>query len=507
MSLAVHFGDAHLCPPKQRRRALEEHLRDAIRSGQLGPGARLPSSRALAEDLGLARTTVTEAYGQLELEGYLDTRRGAGTWVANLALTPRRAAVPENRSARQLRFSFNPGVPDLSAFPHTAWAKSLLEALRESPSSALGYGDPRGLRELRVALADYLGRTRGVVADPELVVVCAGFSHGLSLIARVLRAKGLRRIAMEDPCLRWHREIAAAAGLEIVPLQVDGYGARTDLLADGGSGAAVLAPAHQFPLGCVLSSQRRAAAITWARTTGGLVIEDDYDAELRYDRTPIGALQALDPDRVIFAGTVSKSLAPGLRLGWMVVPESLIDPIVRLRRTDGAHLPVTEQMTFAQFLATGRFERHIRRMRVRYRKRRQRLLELLADRVPEAKPVGVSAGLRVLLELPSSGPPASSIAERAAEDSVELFPVGPCYHAGGSPPGHDGLVLGYAALPEHDFDSGLDALDELLATSFAASKDSVRPIQRALRPLSHGRSRDPWRSDSGTSDLWRSTPS
>jgi GntR family transcriptional regulator / MocR family aminotransferase len=465
VSLAVQSGDVRLWRPRQRRRALEELLRGAIRSGQLAAGARLPSSRALAEDLGLARTTVMEAYGQLELEGYLTSRRGAGTWVADLAPAPRRRTAPEIRSTRRFRYSFNPGVPDLGAFPRTAWAKALLEGLRTSPPSVLGYSDPRGLPALRAALADYLARARGVVADPELVVVSAGFSHALSLIARVLRARGLRAIAMENPCLSWHRDIAAAAGLEVVPLPVDGYGARTDSLAETGAGAAVLAPAHQFPLGCVLSSRRRAAAITWARTTGGIVIEDDYDAELRYDRAPIGALQALDPDHVVFAGTVSKSLAPGLRLGWMVVPESLIDPIVRLRRTEDAHLSVTEQTAFERFLATGTFERHIRRMRSRYRKRRERLLELLATRVPEATPVGVSAGLRVLLELPSSSPSAQSIVERAAADSIELFPVGPCYHAGTSPPAHDGLVLGYAALPEHDVDPGLDALGDLLAAS------------------------------------------
>jgi GntR family transcriptional regulator/MocR family aminotransferase len=418
-----------------------------------------------------------EAYGQLELEGYLTARRGAGTWVADLAPAPRRRVAPNVHSAHQFRYRFNPGVPDLSAFPHAAWAKSLVEGLRTSPSSALGYSDSRGLPALRVALADYLARARGVVVDPELIVVSAGFSHALSLIARVLRARGIRKIAMENPCLSWHRDIAAAARLEVLPLRVDGEGARTDALGEIGAGAAVLAPAHQFPLGCVLSSRRRAAAITWARTTGGLVIEDDYDAEFRYDRAPIGALQALDPDHVIFAGTVSKSLAPGLRLGWMVVPESLIDPIVRLRRTEDAHLPVTEQTAFARFLETGRFERHIRRMRGRYRKRRERLLALLAQRAPEATPVGVSAGLRVLLELPSSGPSAHAIAERAAKDSIELFPVGPCYHAHVGRPRHDGLVLGYAALPEHDVDSGLEALGELLASSLAAPPDGEPAMQ------------------------------
>jgi GntR family transcriptional regulator/MocR family aminotransferase len=450
-------------PPKQRRRALEDSLRAAIRSGRLAAGTRLPSTRGLAEDLGLARTTVMEAYEQLAVEGYLLVRRGAGTWVADLGVVTRPRGAAEAAPSPFVRFNFNPGVPDLTAFPHNAWAKALLEGLRALPPSALGYGDPRGRPELREALADYLSRARGVLVDPDLVVVCAGFSQALSLVARVLHARGVRKLAMEDPCLWWHRDIVTSAGLEVAPLEVDGHGAHTESLGEIGAGAVMLAPAHQFPLGCVLSPRRRAAAIAWARATGGLVIEDDYDAELRYDRNPVGALQALDADHVAFAGTVSKTLAPGLRLGWMVVPEPLLDPIVRLRWAEDVHVPATEQIAFARFLAAGGFERHVRRMRRRYRRRRERLLEMLARHAPDAKPIGVSAGLRVLLQLPSSGPPAESLAERAAQRSIELFPVGRCYHAGRSPAGHDGLVLGYAALPEHDFGPGLAALGELLA--------------------------------------------
>jgi GntR family transcriptional regulator/MocR family aminotransferase len=353
-------------------------------------------------------------------------------------------------------------VPDLLAFPHTAWAKCLLEGLRELPAPALGYGDPRGLPELRRVLADYLARARGVDADPELLVVCAGFSHALALLSRVLQARGMRTIAMEDPCLPWHRDIVTRAGLGVVSLEVDAHGALTPTLEQSDADAVLLAPAHQFPLGSVLSPRRRAAAIAWARDHDGIVIEDDYDAELRYDRTPVGALQALDPERVVFTGTVSKSLAPGLRLGWMVVPESLVDAIVQLRRMEDRHVAATEQIAFARFLGTGGFERHIRRMRTRYRARRERLLETLAERAPDATPVGISAGLRVLLELPASGPPAEALAGEAAARSIELFPVGRCYHAGHAPEGRDGLVLGYAALPEHDFEPALEALGNLL---------------------------------------------
>ena len=226
-------------------------------------------------------------------------------------------------------------------------------ALRDAPASSLGYGDPRGRPELRQALAAYLARARGTVADPELIVVCAGFVHGLSLVSRVLHAQGVRRIAMEDPGLWWHRDVASAAGLHVVPLPVDEQGARTDLVGDSDAGAVLLAPAHQFPRGAVLHPDRRTAATAWARATAGLVIEDDYDAELRYDRQPVGALQALDPDHVAFVGTTSKTLAPGLRLGWLLVPHTLLEPVVALRLREDVHVPAPEQLAFSQLLVSG----------------------------------------------------------------------------------------------------------------------------------------------------------
>jgi GntR family transcriptional regulator/MocR family aminotransferase len=458
-------------PSGPRVRALEAALRAAIRSGRLTAGDRLPPSRALADDLGLARATVVEAYTQLRAEGYLSSRRGAGTWVAHDAHVPAAvpgAIAPDKPADRPPRFNFTPGLPDLTAFPRTAWTRALRRGLRDLPASSLGYNDPRGRPELREALASYLARTRGVAADPELVVVCAGFSHALALLSRILRRHGVRRIAMEDPYLWWHRNIAATAGLEVVPVPVDEHGARTNLLPETRAGVALLAPAHQFPLGALLHPERRTAAIAWARATDSLVIEDDYDAELRYDRPPVGALQALDPDRVIYAGTASKTLAPGLRLAWILVPRALLEPVRTLRWAEDVHVAATEQIALAQLLLAGAFQRHVRRMRTRYRARRDRLLAMLAERVPDASPVGIAAGLRVLLELPPGSPPAEELAAQASRRSIELFPVGPCYHDGraryGAP---DGLVLGYAGLPEHDFENGLTALGDLLARSLS----------------------------------------
>src|SRR5437899_717684 len=332
-----------------RRRALEQSLRSAIRDGRLASGTRLPSTRVLAHDLGLARGTVLESYAQLEAEGYLDSRHGAGTWVADVPVAAPAAAGVESVGPPP-RFSFHPGLPDLTAFPHAAWSAAVRRGLREAPAASLGYGDPRGRPELREALAAYLARARGAVADPELIVVCGGFRHGLSLLSRVLRG----RIAMEDPCLPEHREVALAAGLEVVPLPVDERGARTELLGD--AAAAVLTPAHQYPLGTVLQRERRAAAIAWARGTGGFVIEDDYDAELRYDRQPIGALQALSPEHVVYGGTVSKTLAPGLRLGWLLLPPALVEPIVALRRLEDVHVSAPDQIAFAELLRSGAYE-------------------------------------------------------------------------------------------------------------------------------------------------------
>jgi GntR family transcriptional regulator / MocR family aminotransferase len=452
-----------LPPAGSRRRALEAALRSAIHGGRLAAGTRLPSTRALATDLGLARGTVVEAYVQLSAEGYLLPRRGAGTWVADVAQASAADERGPETEAPRPRYDFDPGLPDLTAFPRAAWIASLRRGLRHATASSLGYGDSRGRVELRRALAAYLTRARGAFVDPRLIVVCAGFVHGLSLLTRALRARGVERVAMEDPCLAWHRDVVSAAGLAIVPLPVDADGAHTDLLAATKAGATVLTPAHQFPLGVLLHPDRRAAAINWARSTGGLVVEDDYDAELRYDRPPVGALQALAPDHVAYVGTTSKTLAPGLRLGWLLLPPPLLEPVVRLRRLDDVHVSAPDQIAFAELLGSGAFERHIRRVRSVYRRRRDRLIAMLAERAPAVTPVGISAGLRVLLELPPGGPSEEDVIARAAQESIELFPVGWCYHAGRGPA--NGIVLGYAGLPEHAFESAIAMLGDVLAAA------------------------------------------
>jgi GntR family transcriptional regulator/MocR family aminotransferase len=270
---------------------------------------------------------------------------------------------------------------------------------------------------------------------------------------------------MEDPCAEQHRAVAVAAGLALRSLPVDARGARTDLLDDTVAGA-VLSPAHQFPLGVVLHRDRRAAAVTWATATGGVIVEDDYDGEFRYDRQPVGALQALAPDRVAYGGTSSKTLVPGLRLAWIVVPPRLLEPIVSLRSAEDVHVSALEQVALCEMLRSGAYERHVRRMRARYRTRRDRVLEMLARSAPALVPAGISAGLGMLLELPEGGTTPPELIEEAGRRSIELQSLAAGYASGGAP--RDGIVLGYGALPEHDFEAGLSALGKLLSDSFSA---------------------------------------
>jgi GntR family transcriptional regulator / MocR family aminotransferase len=444
-----------------RRHGLERALREAIRQGRLAPGTRVPPSRTLARDLGIARGTVVEAYSQLVAEGYLAARQGAGTVVTHntLAAAP---PAPEPAAAARPMFEFHPGVPDPTAFPAQLWLRALRRALRSAPPHALGYGDARGGPELRAALASYLGRARGVVTSPAAVVTVPGFQRGLSLLCEALHARGARRIAMENPCIFQHRDGARAAGLEIVPMEVDGEGARVDLLEESGADIALVTPAHQFPLGATLSPERRAALVEWARAGDRIVIEDDYDGEFRYDRQPVGALQALDPERIVYAGTASKTLVPGLRIAWLALPEWLIEPIVDIKKVNDRQLPFTDELALAELIESGDWDRHVRRMRARHRARRDRFVAMLAERAPSTRAVGISAGLHAVVELPDGGPSESDLVTRARERSIGLFALGPFWHRPRRRP--QALVVGYGSPPEHRYEAALRELGDVLAT-------------------------------------------
>jgi GntR family transcriptional regulator/MocR family aminotransferase len=345
----------------------------------------------------------------------------------------------------------------VSTFPRQAWLRALREALATMTDHELAYGDPRGVDELRAALAEYLGRVRGVAADPGRIVITSGYSQALGVVCQTLRAQGATRIAFEDPCFPEQREIAARAGLEPVAVPVDGHGMQIDALARSGADAVVLTPAHQHPTGVVLSGERRGALRTWLRERGTIAIEDDYDAEYRYDRAAVGALQGLEPDRVIYAGSASKTLAPALRMGWLVVPPVLVDAVTRGKVLADRQTSRIEQHAFAGFLARGELDRHLRRMRIRYRERRDALVAALAEELPEAVVRGIAAGLHATVELPA-GDDEAAIAAEARRRRIALDTMGS--HVAGRYEGPPILLLGYAAVPEPAIRPGVGELAE-----------------------------------------------
>ncbi|MEW2130343.1 PLP-dependent aminotransferase family protein [Streptomyces sp. NPDC005435] len=449
--------DLHLEPAGGTglRQGLTDALRDAVRGGRLAPGTRLPSSRALAADLGIARNTVAEAYAGLVAEGWLTARQGSGTRVAERAMSP--ATAPEapvrHRTPGRPALSLVPGTPDLAAFPRTAWLQAARRALATAPFDALGYGDPHGRPELRTAVAGYLARVRGVRADPGSVLITAGFSHALRLLGTVLRARGARRVAVESYGLDAYTALLHEAGLTTVPLPYDELGTDTRKLS--GEDAVLLTPAHQFPMGTALHPDRRAAVVDWARRTGGLILEDDYDGEFRYDRRPVGALQDLAPDHVVYLGTASKSLAPGLRLGWTVLPPALRAETAGAKgRIDSCG--VLDQLTLAEFLTSGGYDRHVRAARLRYRRRRDALAAAVADRAPDVHVTGIAAGLHAVLRLPPGTE--RSVVQAAGWQGLALHGLSFYRHPDAVTAPLDALVVGYGTPPESAWKEALEAL-------------------------------------------------
>ncbi|MBV9795004.1 MAG: PLP-dependent aminotransferase family protein [Actinobacteria bacterium] len=477
-------------------------LRAAIRDGRLRAGTVLPASRVLAEDLGVSRGVVVEAYQRLREEGLISGRSGAGTKVLPTSRSlaagrpaPGLAAVPDlvdrsgltavarlaagrmtegftpvaagsvswppplsdpakppeplelpRRWLADVELDLSPGVPDLSAFPRAGWLRAERAVLAETSVADLGYGDPRGHEQLRGELAGWLARTRGLRAEPDQIVVTAGVAQALALMSQVLRGRGHRRMAVENPGSRGTRDELAHWGLEPVPVPVDDDGLDVAALAASGTQAAVLTPAHQFPTGVVLSPQRRRELLDWT-AAGGLVVEDDYDAEFRYDRTPVPALHGSAPDRIAYAASVSKTLAPGMRLGWLVPPPELYAGIVRAKHASDLGAPALPQLVLARLISTGDLEQHIRQVRHRQRRRRDALLEVLRGQLPDARVQGIPAGLHLLVTFP----------DRAELDDQQLMAAlrraGVLVHAlswhreqvPGTEPAPPGLVLGYAA--------------------------------------------------------------
>jgi len=441
-------------------RQIEASIREAIRAGRLPRGSSLPPSRVLAADLGVSRGVVVEAYQQLTAEGYLASYAGGYTQVAAGSEAPA-PAVAGLRLARETppRIDLSYGRADVSSFPRAAWLRAIRGALAGAPNDVFGYLAGSGVPQLRTAIAGYLNRVRGTVAQPDHMVICTGYAQGIALLIDVLAARGARRLALEDPSSGDDALPAArAAGLEVVGIPVDRDGIRVDMLRASGADAVVLTPSHQWPTGSVLSAENRSAVLRWAAEGGAVVIEDDYDAEYRYDRTPVGALQGLAPDRVVYAGSASKTLAPGLRLGWFVMPEHLAEPMAAAKIAADRGSPALEQLALADLIARGEFDRHLRRMRPVYRRRRDALLAALARRLPWLEPAGVSAGLHLVTWLPPDLDEAA-VVEAAAHAGVGIEGVTP-YRI--SHPGPGGLIFGYATVNEQAIAEGVDILARVI---------------------------------------------
>lgn len=431
-------------------RQLAGGLRSAIRTGRLAPGTRLPSSRVLAADLGVSRRLVVDAYSQLAAEGFLLSRHGSGTLVATVDTVETPARGDDGPTARY-DVDFLPGSPDLRSFPRDAWLRALRQGLAEIESDAFGYVAPQGLLMARAAVADYLRRVRGVLADPQNIVLCSGATQAVALLARSLPTTSL---AMEDPGFWLHRMVLRNNGIEPRPVRVDEDGLDVDALADTGADAVLTTPAHQSPTGVVLSAARRTELMDWARA-GRLVVEDDYDAEYRYDRAPVGALQGIAPDRVVYIGSTSKTLAPGLRIGWMVLPAHLVGAVKWAKGLADTGSSVMDQLAFAHLLRSGGYDRHLRQMRRRYLTRRNALLGALARYLPQATVLGAAAGVHLTVRFPD-GFPVDDLVRCAAEQRVRVEPLAPCYADQTSAP--PGLLLGYANLTESQLDSGVRVL-------------------------------------------------
>ncbi|MDN3024499.1 PLP-dependent aminotransferase family protein [Streptomyces sp. S.PB5] len=446
--------DLHLEPTGPGlRRGLTDALREAVRTGRLAPGTRLPSSRTLAGDLGIARNTVADAYADLVAEGWLTAKQGSGTRVADRAVVPPTGAGPGRREQHRPAHDFRPGTPDLASFPRTEWLKAARRALLAAPHHALGYGDPRGRVELRTALAGYLARARGVRTDPERILVTAGCAHALRILGTLLKARGARSVAVESYGLDVHWKQLTSAGLRAEVLPFDELGTHPGEPAE--ASAVLLTPAHQFPMGVPLPSDRRTAVVDWARRTGGLVLEDDYDGEFRYDRQPVGALQGLDPDRVVYIGTASKSLAPGLRLAWMVLPPALAGEAAEAKgKVDTCG--VLDQLTLAEFIATGAYDRHVRASRLRYRRRRDELVTALDTHAPDVHVTGIAAGLHAVLRLPPGTE--QSVVQSASWQGVAFHGLSYFRHPEAVAEQLDAVVVGYGTPSDRGWAGALEAL-------------------------------------------------
>jgi GntR family transcriptional regulator/MocR family aminotransferase len=451
---------------------LEQALRAAVRDGRLVAGEPLPPTRSLAVDLGVSRGVVVEAYAQLVAEGLLRTVPGGGTRVGDGRSGDDRGDARVDRSATP-RFDLRPFVPELAAFPRRAWIDATTTAIREITDAQLALPDPVGDTGVRATLARYSGRARGVRAAPEDLIVTSGSMQSIRLVGELLRRRGERDgvtpvVAVEAPGFALHRISLEREGLRVVDVPVDEHGLRIDALPDGGVAAVLVTPAHQFPLGGELPVERRAALVAWARTHDAYVIEDDYDGEYRYAGDAPTALQADAPDRVVYLATASKTLATALRLGWMVAPPSLRTELADAKLWADGGSSALVQHALAALVATGAYDRHVRRSRDRYRRRRGRLLDAVAAVLPAARAIGAEAGLHLTLLLPGDVV-VDRIWTAAAAEGVALHalvlgdgrPRGPSDRPLAGP----AILIGFGNLPDALVDEAAAALGRIVTAA------------------------------------------
>jgi GntR family transcriptional regulator / MocR family aminotransferase len=459
------------------RERLEHGLRGAIQRGRLVAGAPLPPTRVLAAELAISRSVVVEAYGNLVADGYLEASQGSGTRVRSLAGA---VAPPSARGDDATSFFGRPraaspfagpqlrligGLPDPALFPRKRWLRHYRAGLSELPDPELTYPPTRGAEPLRVQLAAYLGRVRGVSTTPDDLLVCTGFTQGVTLVCRALRRAGARRIAVEDPCFGLHRRAVALTGLEPVPVPVDAHG--LDVAALSGHddiAAALIAPAHSYPTGATLSTERRGELTRWARERDALLIEDDYDAEFRYDRTPIAALQGLAPERIAYIGGASKIVSPALRLGWIAIPPRLAHAVEREKRFDDMGSPLLEQLAFARFIGSGDLSRYLRRVRPVYRERRDAAIAAVSELLPESRWQGAAAGLHLHVLLPG-GADERALVRAAFDRGLLLEDAG--WHWADPRQAPASIIVGYGTVPPPAIRRGVAVIAELL--------DGLRP--------------------------------
>jgi GntR family transcriptional regulator / MocR family aminotransferase len=445
------------------RTQLEDQLRDAIRCGRLAGDERLPSSRELAGALGLSRGLVQDCYAQLQAEGYLTSRPGSATRVATTAL-PRRPTQRKTPSTqtppRHAIADFRHGVPDLGLVPREDWAWAVREACRTAPNTAFDYGDAAGEPRLREVLAAYLGRVRATAATGDQLVIYAGMAQALALLLQTLAADGVDAVAFENPsAINSTTELARSVGMAPAPIPVDEHGLDVEALERSDARAVLVTPAHQWPTGVVLAGHRRQELIAWARRRDALIIEDDYDAEFRYDRDPVGSLQGLAPDCVVSLGTVSKSLAPALRLGWLIAPDRLLEPLTRGKRIADRGSPGIDQLALAILVESGRYDRHLRRARAEYAARREALVDALARHAPGLRVTGLAAGFHAVLHLPSEVDE-DKVIEEAARRGVGLYGMAGMHQTTGIPTPR--LVLGFGNTGQRAIETGIAAVADLL---------------------------------------------